>query len=52
MNVKIQKLTPALAEDYAYFFDTTSHNHSGYKKCGFVVHAEQNDKIVVRKALK
>jgi len=29
MNIEIQKLTPALAEDYARFFDTTPHNDSG-----------------------
>ena len=28
MNIEIQKLTPALAEDYANFFDTTPHNNT------------------------
>ncbi|MCL2171216.1 MAG: GNAT family N-acetyltransferase [Defluviitaleaceae bacterium] len=29
MDIEIKKLTPALAQDYAHFFDTTPHNHSG-----------------------
>ena len=34
MNTEIKKLTPALAEDYAHFFNTTSHNHAGHDdKC-------------------
>ncbi len=34
MNVKIQKLTPDLAEEYIHFFDTTPHNVNGAEnKC-------------------
>ena len=29
MNIEMQKLTPALAQEYADFFDKTPHNHSG-----------------------
>lgn len=33
MNIKIQKLTPGIAEDYARFFDTTPHDGSAETKC-------------------
>ena len=44
MNIKIQKLTPELAEDYARFFDTTPHNSSNDgDKCYCVTFC--NDKV-------
>ena len=33
MNIEIRKLTPALAEDYITFFDTTPHNEKYGVKC-------------------
>lgn len=34
MNIEIKKLTPALAEEYIHFFDTTPHNTcQGESKC-------------------
>ena len=33
MNIDIKKLTPDLAEEYAQFFDTTSHNDTWGHKC-------------------
>jgi ribosomal protein S18 acetylase RimI-like enzyme len=33
MNIEIRKLTPALAEDYARFFDETPHNEEFKRKC-------------------
>ena len=33
MNIEIRKLTPALAEDYVTFFDTTPHNERYKMKC-------------------
>jgi GNAT superfamily N-acetyltransferase len=33
MEIKIVKLTPGLAEDYARFFDTTPHNDTWGQKC-------------------
>jgi ribosomal protein S18 acetylase RimI-like enzyme len=33
MDIEIHKLTPELAEDYAYFFDETPHNDEFKRKC-------------------
>jgi len=33
MNIEIKKLTPALVDDYAHFFDTTPHWGSDETKC-------------------
>lgn len=33
MGIRIEKLTPGLAEDYVRFFDETPHNHGEENKC-------------------
>jgi len=43
MNIEIRKLTPDLAQDYAHFFDTTPHNHSGDgNKCYCITFCKDN----------
>ena len=44
MKIEIKKLTPALAEDYAQFFDNTTHNNTGHgDKCYCITHCD--DKV-------
>jgi len=43
MNIKIRKLTPDLAEDYANFFNATAHNNTGKgTKCYCVTFCRDN----------